>query len=209
MSATLQHTTLKSAVLFASALGTALAQSQPPGVLVAVGAGYTGTGNTEFEIANVTTTSLTLQVNTTPRLSSLCPIGGCPGSAVVSRAPRGSTKAYATDVRGIGTPLTYLGSLYLLSEGTASEQSAVRARVFNIAVPTQSIEIPVFRLSTLLALNPPVLAFPSATRSNLAHSNLILAEVSNTGTLSILVEVFSSSGQLFGKSPAGDYRRSA
>lgn len=179
----------------------ALAQTPAAGVLVVVGAGYTGNWNTEFEIANSTGSRLDLQLNTTPKIASLCPIGGCPGSAVIAISPRGSAKVHATDVHGIGTPLTFLGSLYLVSEANAAEESVVRARVFNIAAPTQSIEIPVFRLSTILSLNPSVLAFPSATRSESAHSNLVLAEVSNTGTLSMLVEAFSASGQLVGSLP--------
>lgn len=77
------------------------------------------------------------------------------------------------------------------------------ARVVNRDRPTQTIELPVVRRSTIEALNPAVLAFPSAKRSAGAHSNLILSEVSwvEGRTLSIVVEAYSPVGERLG-SPA-------
>jgi hypothetical protein len=79
----------------------------------------------------------------------------------------------------------------------------VIARVVNRDRPTQTIELPVVRRSTIEALNPTVLAFPSANRSAGSHSNLILSEVSwvEGRTLSLLVEAYSAAGELLG-SPA-------
>jgi hypothetical protein len=179
------------------------AQTPPPGVLVVVGAGFTATWNTKFEVANATASALDLQLNTTPLVVRLCPIGPCPGSVSLGVPPRGTGALLATEVGGIGTASPFLGSLYLVSDSDAGDAATLKALVFDTEVPTRSIELPVFRLSTLLSLNATVLVFPSATRSASTHTNLVLAEVSNTGTLSMIIEVFSAGGQPLGILPVG------
>src|SRR5206468_7788895 len=72
----------------------------------------------------------------------------------------------------------------------AAEFPTTRARIVNRARPAQAIEIPVLRLSRLQEMNPAVLAFPGATRSPTAHSNLILAEVGRNSPVAFRVEAF-------------------
>jgi hypothetical protein len=83
---------------------------------------------------------------------------------------------------------------------TGASQPTVTARIINRARPTQTIELPVVRYSTIQAMNPTVLAFPSARRTTDSHSNLVVAEVSNEPgrLLSILVEAYSASGERLG-----------
>src|SRR5262249_15868836 len=70
---------------------------------------------------------------------------------------------------------------------------SVRARTVNTAVPTQSAEVPVVRLSTVMGIGPSVLAFPGATRSSDAHSNIMLATTSGTAAV-VMVEAFNANG---------------
>jgi hypothetical protein len=80
----------------------------------------------------------------------------------------------------------------------------VTARVVNRDRPTQTIELPVIRRSTIEALNPTLLAFPSAKRSADSHTNLILSEVSwvEGRALSLVVEAYSPDGERPGSSVA-------
>jgi hypothetical protein len=171
-------------------------QEIPTSTMVAVGAGSIGTWNTEFEVANATGRNLDVILSWVSNPGAVCIPGVCPVGTTIQ--PNGSGKLLASTVLG---SLPFVGSFYLVSDPQAADDYAVRARVFNTVRPTEAIEIPVFRLSTLISLNPGVLAFPSATRSNTAHSNLVLAEVAERGTLSMLVEAFSVSGQLLGGLP--------
>jgi hypothetical protein len=179
------------AVLFSAS--EAPGQSPPRSVLVAVGAGYTGGWNTEFEVANGSADSLGIVIRGQPNPSGLCP-GPCPPTLAAS--PLGIGKVSGP----FGLPPSFVGTVYLVSNAEA-KRFAARARIFNVARPTQSIEIPVFQLSTLVAMNPSVLSFPSAARTPSGHSNLVLGEISSSGSLSMLVEAFSGSGQHLGSLP--------
>jgi hypothetical protein len=92
-------------------------------------------------------------------------------------------------------------TLYVLSE---TVRPTVTARVVNRDRPTQTIELPVIRRSTIEALNPTLLAFPSAKRSADSHTNLILSEVSwvEGRALSLVVEAYSPDGERPGSSVA-------
>ena len=50
-------------------------------------------------------------------------------------------------------------------------------------------------LSTIDALDPVVLTFPSASRSTVSHSNLILSEVSWYDDLDVRIEAFAATGE--------------
>lgn len=166
--------------------------------LVIVGAGYQPPWDTDIELANGEGGELRLLVSQFPY--DVSPCLSCPYSVVTVPA-RGTGKVTARDAligAGFGSP--GIRTLYILTE---TARPTVTARVVNRDRPTQTIELPVVRRSTVEALNPTVLAFPSATRSAGAHSNLVLSEVSwgEGRTLSLLVEAYSAAGERLG-SPA-------
>jgi hypothetical protein len=74
------------------------------------------------------------------------------------------------------------------------------ARVVNRANPSQAADLPVLRYAAIEALNPTVLAFPSARRTADSHTNLTIAEVSKEAgaALTLLIEVFSPTGERLG-----------
>jgi hypothetical protein len=83
----------------------------------------------------------------------------------------------------------------------SSSAPVVRARIINTANSSQSADLPVFRLATLLAKNPAQLVFPGAARSESVHANLILAVLRppndfTSRSANVMVEAFASSGQL-------------
>ncbi|MDQ5858657.1 MAG: hypothetical protein M3542_10350, partial [Acidobacteriota bacterium] len=81
----------------------------------------------------------------------------------------------------------------------AEELPTVRARVVNRARPTQSIELPLFRRSTLVALDPHLLAFPAAVRTAGVHTNLFVSEIELASPVTVLVEAFSAAGGQLGQ----------
>jgi hypothetical protein len=78
----------------------------------------------------------------------------------------------------------------------------VTARITNGERPQQGGELPVIRVSTLLAANPTMLTFSGITRSATTHSNLALGSIDQNGfsqKLTVQVSVYSSGGNLLGK----------
>ncbi len=166
--------------------------------LVIIGAGYQPPWDTDIELANGEGDELQLLVSQWPY--SVSPCLSCPYSVVTVPA-RGTGKVTAREAligAAVGGP--GIRTLYVLTE---TARPTVIARVVNRDRPTQTIELPVVRRSTIEALNPTVLSFPSAKRSADSHSNLILSEVSwvEGRTLSLLVEAYSAAGERLG-SPA-------
>jgi hypothetical protein len=141
--------------------------------LVIVGAGYQPPWDTDLELANGEGDELQVLVSQWPY--SVSPCLSCPYS-VVSLPARGTGKVTALEaLTGGGAGGPAIRTLYLLSE---TVRPTVTARVVNRDRPSQTIELPIVRRSTIEALNPTVLSFPSAKRSADSHSNLILSEVS-------------------------------
>jgi hypothetical protein len=74
----------------------------------------------------------------------------------------------------------------------------------NSSRPTQAVEVPAFRLSTLVALNPTVLAFPGARRDAASRTNLVLSNIiprlnqEQGSDVTLLLEAYSSGGGLLG-----------
>jgi hypothetical protein len=163
--------------------------------LVVIGAGYAPPWDTDMELANGAGDELQVLVSQWPY--SVSPCLSCPYS-VVSLPARGTGKVTAREAltgAAVGGP--GIRTLYVLSE---TVRPTATARVINRDRPTQTIELPVVRRSTIEALNPAVLAFPSAKRLSGVHSNLILSEVSweDGRRLSVLVEAYSSAGDRLG-----------
>jgi hypothetical protein len=166
-----------------------------PNMLVIAGAGYAPPWDTDIEFANGKSGSVEAVVSGFP--GSLSPCLSCP-EWQVSIPPGGTAHATAElALTAFGMGLPAIRALYVVPL-TGPDPPTVTARVVNRARPTQTIELPVIRYSTLEALNPSVLAFPSATRTSIAHTNLILTEATFFGTLSGTLEVFSSDGVLLG-----------
>jgi hypothetical protein len=161
--------------------------------LVIVGAGFTGSWDTDLDLANAGNDQIWVWVGQIPRVPSCL---HCPGWDVAV-PPDGTTKTTAEEVLPFGTP--GVGTLYV-DPPSGFDPPTVTARVVNRARPSQAIELPVVRFSTIEALNPTVLSFPSARRSPGAHSNLVVAEVSREEgrDLSILVEAYTTTGDRLG-----------
>ena len=73
---------------------------------------------------------------------------------------------------------------------------SVKARAFNVSIPSQSLDLPTIRLSRLTDLNPSLLSFPGAARTGAAHSNLWLAEASLRESLDAIIELVDPGGQV-------------
>jgi hypothetical protein len=161
---------------------------------VIVGAGYSPPWDTDFELANPAGDSLLVWIGQT---TSLSPCLSCPGGDVLLPSS-GTAKTTAQELL---TPFGALGvrTLYV-DPPNGLRPPTVTARVVNRARPSQAIELPVVRFSTIEALNPAVLSFPAARRSTDAHSNLVIAEVSREEGrgLTILVEAYSAAGERLG-----------
>jgi hypothetical protein len=79
---------------------------------------------------------------------------------------------------------------------------AVRGRIYNRDLPSQSADLPAIRLSTLTNLNPEVLVFPGAVRNGMARTNLLISELSvdrlvldeSPPTIRVGVDVIASDG---------------
>jgi hypothetical protein len=171
-----------------------VALALPPDALVIVGAGYQPPWDTDLELANGQENELAVLVSQVPY--SLTPCLSCP-EWPVSLPARGTAKATAQQALtagGAGGPA--IRTLYV----SGSILPTVTARIVNRDRPTQTIELPVVRRSTIEALNPTVMAFPSASRLPDSHSNLVLSEVSweEGRTLSLLVEAYSPAGDRLG-----------
>ena len=161
-------------------------------VLVAVGAGVAGTWETEFDFANNEGLPLSVFAGEQPH-EFVCVTSPC--GIVYATLPRTGA------ARIVATPADFgrfTGRLFVGAHD-AEELPTVRARVVNRARPTQAIELPLFRRSTLVALDPRVLAFPSAVRTATAHTNLFVSEITLTAGLTVLVEAYSTTGQQLGQ----------
>jgi hypothetical protein len=161
-------------------------------VLVALGAGVAGTWETEFEFANPDSDlAVNVFAGEQPHpfvcVTSPCGIAFAP-------LPRSGSARIVTRPTDFGA---FTGRLFVGADD-AEELPTVKARVINRARPTQGIELPLFRRSTLVTLNPLVLSFPGAQRSAASHTNLFISEIGLTAAINVLVEAYASSGERLG-----------
>lgn len=166
-----------------------------PDRLVVVGAGWMPPWDTDFDLANREREPLRALISQVPQ--SLSPCLSCP-EWIVEVPPGGTRKA--TGQQGFvghccGGP--GIGTLYVVPLSSFDAPTAA-ARIIDRTRPTRTAEVPVIRLSTIEALDPGVLVFPSATRSASARSNLIVAEVGWTADIVIRVEALSTLGASLG-----------
>ncbi len=170
---------------------TGLGQSSRE-TFVVLGAGtsqYSGPWKTEFVFANGGESAVAVTVSAGIEVG-VCPVGPCPGTHTVSVAGNGSL----TDFGESGFPVNYVT---WIPSGVAS----MRARVFNSTDRTQGADLPVFRIKTLLGLNPDRLTF--AVRPDSARTNLVLLNVGDVGQttfedVTVGIEAFSAGGQSLG-----------
>jgi len=164
--------------------------------VVLVGVGQIGTWFTEVTGSNPSDSPLNAYVHLEPRFeppgvcSILCPLYFLLG-------PNGSQTLDPAQFSFVASGA--VTTVYVTSEEGKSLPS-IRARVVNAARPEQTISVPAFRLSTLLALNPLSLSFPGATRSATARTNLVLADLREPNDrggrgLSMQVEAYGPAGQ--------------
>ena len=188
-------------VIFTERSGNAVTRLQPDAVLV-LAAQTVGGWTTEFDFANVEDQPISLFGSSYFPPSSVC-AGSCPPEIRLPLSPHGSGNGNASQT-SFG-PL--FGGLFFrsLEDGILP---GVKARLVHSAAPSKSIDIPVIRLSTVAALDPSVLVFPSALRTNTGgHCNLLIAEIGSNSLLrlptpdtglQLLLEAFSPDGQLVG-----------
>jgi virginiamycin B lyase len=166
--------------------------------VVLVGTGVSGTWDTEFRFANPSSSSQGVYLGLFLEPNSIC-AGFCHGQTGFDLPPQGSAslRASAPTFGGLGPLFGDLETVY--ARGSSGEEPpTVIARVFDTARPSQGIEVPTIRLSTLTDRNPFVLAFPSASRGAGVHANLVVAEVGSDDEISVRVDAFSPGGELLG-----------
>jgi hypothetical protein len=183
----------------------ALGQFDTSERLVVVGAGSTGPWRTVLDFANsAAESSGDFEVADIASDAGVCP-GICPFPDVYLPA-YGSTTIEPFDVIINRPPVTTLYVTPIANEDPHYWPS-LRARAVNTAVPSQSVELPVFRESTLLALNPGTLSFPGAVRDAKRHSNLILVNIQRPDThqgpsIEVSISAFDEQGQPLGSTAA-------
>jgi len=157
-------------------------------VLVALGAGVAGTWETEIEFANLEDRTITVFAGEEPH-PIVCITSPC--AIAYSTLPgNGAARLVATSADFA----RFTGRLFVGADD-AEELPTVRARVVNRARPSQTIELPLFRRSTLVARNPGVLAFPFRLLSAGEHSNLFVSEIGLSSDLVVTIEAFAFSGE--------------
>jgi hypothetical protein len=176
-------------LLFVLFSGAATAES-----LVIVGAGRSGSWDTLIEIANGGATTATVQVGPTPEFQAICPPPCVLPTPIL--APGQSVRLTPDDLSGFlhldsGAAVVFVNG----SVPEFAQSVTVRAHTVNTAVPTQSAEIPVVRLSTVLGMGSVPLVFPGAERTGGSHSNVLLADLTGSPQ-GVTVEAFDSSGTL-------------
>jgi hypothetical protein len=162
-------------------------------VLVALGAGVAGTWETEFEFANPDDANAVNVFAGEQPHPFVCVTSPC-GIAYAPLPRTGSARIVTRSV-DFGT---FTGRLFVGADD-AEELPTVKARVVNRARPSQGIELPLYRRSTLVALNPLVLSFPGVERSAASHTNLFVSEIGLSAGIDVLIEAYASSGERLGQ----------
>ena len=161
-------------------------------VLVALGAGVAGTWETEFEFANPDGNAATPVFAGEQEHPFVCITSPC--GIVFANLPLNGTARLVTTPADFGR---FTGRLFVGADD-AETLPTVKARVVNRARPSQTIELPLFRRSSIVALDPRVLSFPGAIRTAGAHSNLFVTEVGLSSPISVSVEAYASTGERVG-----------
>lgn len=186
------------AILVVAVAGTALlAQGAAADSLVLVGVGTSGSWVTEVTVSNATMSGVNWQLSPQPSYETVCP-GFC--NFVNVSVPAAGTATLASLPASVTRNVVNV--LYFTPESGPAVGLSVRARVVNSIRPTQAIEVPAFKLSTLNSLNPSVLAFSGARRDAASRTNLVLANVTfpfqQGRDVALSVEARAMDGRLLG-----------
>jgi len=179
------------------------AQAAQPDNIVIPGFGQAGTWISQLYLGSTAATDNALQLNSIPVFhTGACP-GVCPFTTIILPG-FGSATYPPTDAPVPGGDI--ITTIYIAPEDGIT-LPIVRARVINTAQSCQALELPVFRESALLALNPALLAFPGAQRNASGHSNLTLANLlpldgTTRSTITVQIELHAPDGTTAGTTTA-------
>jgi hypothetical protein len=156
-------------------------------VLVVLGAGNQGPWVTEFVLANNQSADVLVGIGATPEVLEACP-SECTTQRPVTLSANGTVTAEGPVD---GFPVEFI-------KAVAAPTPPARARIFNSSNPQQAVDLPVFRLAALIALNPNQLVF--GVGSQVARANLLLANLRDAGQsdgsdVTVSIEAFSADGQ--------------
>jgi len=188
--------TLLSAIAVAAliAMTPRAASAQDASSIVVVGAGYTGSWDTEVVLANPYDGDLAITAYTA-RLSSAasgCQADPCPPPYPVflTLPAHGQGTFHYSDVKATGVSALYI------STDDGVRLPVARARAYDVQTPSRAMGLPVISFSTLAARPPGPFMFPGARRSSSAHSNLVVVESSNlvNSSAAILIEAVNADG---------------
>jgi hypothetical protein len=157
---------------------------EPSGAVI-LGAGLPPPWVTEYVISNDQPDTVRAIIALYPGMS-ICP-DPCPNFKMVQLPANGTVTTFGP---AGGFPRL------LVVGGETDKMPAFRVRTYNVENPTQAVDLPIFRFSTIFASNPDKLVFgirPQATRTNLLLANIALPSGGNEVTLQI--DVFSSDGR--------------
>ena len=137
--------------------------------LVFAGTIQAGPWQTQFLVGNRTTVPTEVYLGGDPTVPGACPpITGCPGTRLLEVPANGLR---TTTDPGVGVGTTYV------STTTSVEVPAVGARIGKLDAPAESVDVPLVRLSTIVAANPTQLTFAGVRQGRAGRSNLVLANV--------------------------------
>jgi hypothetical protein len=178
----LESIVLASAILALTA--GASAQTEPPADRLAIfGAGKVGSWTTELTLSNPRTEPSTVEVKTSPG-EIVCVL---PCDFTHEIPGRGTIVLGPPPPDGIG--VTYVSAV-------SGSLPRVLARVLDGI--GRSVDLPVFRLSTLLALDAPELVFPGAQRWAEGNVNLVVASIwdpaRHAEPVTLRLEAFDANG---------------
>jgi hypothetical protein len=164
------------------------AQAAQPDNLVILGFGQAGTWISQLYLGSAAATDNILQLSGLPVFyTGPCP-GECPFATIILPGFGAATYPPTNEPIPGGDGIM---TLYIAPEDGVTLPT-VRARVINTSQSCQALELPVFRESALVALNPTLLAFPGAQRNAGGHSNLTLGNLlplDGTARSSITVQI--------------------
>jgi hypothetical protein len=164
---------------------------------VLVGTIETGDWETHLTIGNADAQAASAYVSYDPNVMSVCPpLVGCFQSVFIN-LPSNGTAQMQSPVSGIGT--TYVVS------PTGGAPPPLSARTGGVGGTSVGVDIPVARLSTILAQNPTQLSFPGAIQGNGSRTNLALVNAQQIPPptlrgyeVQLRIEAFASDGTLVG-----------
>ncbi len=169
-----------------------LASSAAADSLLVFGLGQVGSWNSELTVSSTESAPTTVMVSFAP--DQICPpLTACHNFADI--AP------FGTALMPPPYPDSFVGVGYVVSSGASLP--AVAGRAFDNSC--RSADLPVFRVSALLYLNPNRLFFPGAQSGQKGRSNLLLANIGEVGVfdgepVTLRIDVLDGTGVTVGSS---------